>query len=249
MAEYMRKSERLFQLVNILRGRRTAITAEQLSDVLEVSVRTVYRDIQTLILSGVHIEGEAGIGYRLQPGYQLPPLMFDLEEMQALLLGLRMVKAWTDTDLASGAQRAEHKIRAVLPEPLLAQADRQPYRVPYFDIRNPVRETHLSIRRAWEKQRKIHIHYSDAEGNGSQRTLWPLGMIFWGERWTLLAWCEYRESYRNFRFDRIRQITVLENLYPFHHERNLEHYLGLMADLNDCSADQLSQDQDQDQGL
>ena len=106
----MRKSERLFQLVNLLRGRRTAITAEQLSDAMEVSVRTIYRDIQALSLSGVPVDGEAGIGYMLRAGYQLPPLMFDFDEMQALLLGASMVEAWTDPELAKGARQAIQKI-------------------------------------------------------------------------------------------------------------------------------------------
>ena len=227
----MRKSERLFQLVNLLRGRRTAITAEQLSDVMEVSVRTIYRDIQALVLSGVPVEGEAGIGYMLRPGYQLPPLMFDFDEVQALILGARMVEAWTDPELGAGAQRAVRKIRAVLPEPLLAQADRQAYRVPALESQKAIRDTHLSIRKACEKQYILNLHYADAEGKETQRSIWPLSMIFWGERWTLLAWCEKREAYRNFRFDRVLSIDPPTEHYPYHPERNLEHYFQLMAEL------------------
>lgn len=233
----MRKSERLFQLVNLLRGRRTAITAEQLSDVMEVSVRTIYRDIQALTLSGVPVDGEAGIGYMLRPGYQLPPLMFNFDEMQALLLGARMVEAWTDPDLAAGAQRAVQKIRAVLPEPLLLQADRQAYRVPTLSPQQKLGETHRTIRRACEQQQILKLHYTDAEGNNSERRIWPLGMFFWGERWTLVAWCEVRQDYRNFRFDRASSVEITDEYYPIDAERNLEHYIDMMKELYGEQAD------------
>jgi predicted DNA-binding transcriptional regulator YafY len=227
----MRKSERLFQLVNLLRGRRTAITAEQLSDVMEVSVRTIYRDIQALTLSGVPVDGEAGIGYMLRSGYQLPPLMFDFDEMQALLLGARMVEAWTDPDLAAGAKRAVQKIRAVLPEPLLIQADRQAYRVPTLSPQQQLGETHRTIRHACEQQQILKLHYADAEGKKSERRIWPLGMFFWGERWTLVAWCEIRQDYRNFRFDRAISVEITDEYYPIDAERNLEHYIDMMKRL------------------
>ena len=228
----MRKSERLFQLVNLLRGRRTAITAEQLSDVMEVSVRTIYRDIQALTLSGVPVEGEAGIGYLLRPGYQLPPLMFDFDEVQALLLGASMVEAWTDPELAAGAQRAVQKIRAVLPEPLLIQADKQAYRVPTLGPQQQLGDTHRMIRRACEQQQVIDLNYEDAKGDITQRRVWPLGMFFWGERWTLVAWCEYREDYRNFRFDRAISVQLVDEYYPIDAERNLQHYIDMMKELH-----------------
>ena len=224
----MHKSERLFQLVNLLRGRRTAITAEQLSDVMEVSVRTIYRDIQALSLSGVPVDGEAGIGYILRSGYELPPLMFNFDEMQALLLGARMVEAWTDPDLATGAQRAVQKIRAVLPEPLLIHADRQAYRVPALNPQQESGETHRTIRRACEQQQILTLHYTDAKNNKSERRIWPLGMFFWGAHWTLVAWCEIRQDYRNFRFDRAISVEITDQHYPIDTERNLEHYIDMM---------------------
>jgi predicted DNA-binding transcriptional regulator YafY len=224
----MRKSERLFQLVNLLRGRRTAITAEQLSDVMEVSVRTIYRDIQALTSSGVPVDGEAGIGYMLKPGYQLPPLMFNFDEVQALLLGARMVEAWTDPELAAGAQRAVQKIRAVLPEPLLMEADRQTYRVPALTPQQQLGDTHRAIRRACEQQQIIDLQYEDVKGVQSQRRVWPLGMFFWGERWTLVAWCETRSDYRNFRFDRAIHIEPTGEFFPADTERSLQHYIATM---------------------
>lgn len=227
----MHKSERLFQLVNLLRGRRTAITAEQLSEVLEVSVRSIYRDIQSLVLSGIPMEGEAGVGYRLKPGYQLPPLMFDYDEVQALLLGASMVQAWTDPELAAGAQRAVQKIRAVLPEPLLAQADRQAYRVPALGPQAHLGDVHRTIRRACEQQQILLLQYEDAKGQVSERRIWPLGMFFWGERWTLVAWCEARNDYRNFRFDRVKSVSLVDENYPLDAERNLQHYIEMMKAL------------------
>lgn len=222
------KSERLFQLVTLLRGRRTAITAEHLANVMEVSVRTIYRDIQALILSGIPIEGEAGIGYLLRPGFQLPPLMFDFDEMQSLLLGTKMVEAWTDPELSQGARRAEAKIRAVLPEELLRRADKTPYRVPPLQKEHPVQQVHLNIRHACERQHKIKITYQDAKEQLTSRTVWPLGMLFWGQRWTFLGWCEHRDDYRSFRLDRIQSIHTLEETFEPGKERSLHHYLHIV---------------------
>ncbi|KZZ43943.1 MAG: YafY family transcriptional regulator [Saccharospirillaceae bacterium] len=219
------KSERLFQLVTLLRSRRTAITAETLAEFMEVSVRTIYRDIQALVVSGIPVEGEAGIGYRLRPGFQLPPLMFDFDEVQSILLGTHMVAAWTDQELAQAARRAEAKIRAVLPEQQLMRADNSPYCVPPVLKEHPVQTVHLNIRHACERLLKVTMDYEDAQGSKSQRTVWPLGMLFWGQRWTFLAWCESRDAYRSFRLDRVNNIDLLNEHYPRHPQRNLQHYL------------------------
>jgi predicted DNA-binding transcriptional regulator YafY len=219
----MRKSERLFQLVTLLQGRRTAMTGQALAEKLDVGIRTVYRDIQALILSGVPIEGEAGVGYRLRRGFDLPPLMFEMDEVTALLAGNRMVQAWTDPELAAAAKRAAAKILAVLTPAMLNEVSRLPYRIP--DYASPERETHGVLRKACEVRQKIAIMYLDMKEQESQRTLWPLGMVGWGDHWTLLAWCELRDEYRNFRFDRIRQMVLLDEYYPHHPRRNLEHYL------------------------
>ncbi len=202
-----------------------AITAEQLATVLEVTTRTIYRDIQTLQQSGIPIDGEAGIGYLLAPGYQLPPLMFDFEELQALLLGSSMVQAWTDPDLARAAAKAESKIRAILPEQLLQKADAQPYQVPKFDKHDSERTKHGILRKACDSHFKIVIDYIDAEQAVTQRTLWPLGLIFWGERWTLLAWCELRGDFRNFRLDRMTHIQVCDTQFEQHSERSLKYFM------------------------
>lgn len=221
----MHKSQRLFQLLNILRGRRTAITATSLAQVLEVSKRTIYRDIDDLIASGMPISGEAGVGYLLAPDFDLPPLMFTAEEMQALLLGAQMVGIWTDPALAQGAMSAQHKIRAVLPQQLLNQADNLPYIVPAGANHYHDKEQHGLIRRAYEQQQKLALHYRDAKQQLSRRLVWPLAMVFWGGVWTLLAWCEKRQAYRNFRFDRIQQLELSSAHFDTSEAINLAHYL------------------------
>jgi len=227
----MRKSERLYQLVILLQGRRTAITGHALAEKLDVGVRTVYRDIQALVLSGVPIDGEAGVGYRLRKGYDLPPLMFEMEEITALLAGSRMVQAWTDPELAEAAKRAETKILAVLTPQMLNEISRLPYRIPNFF--RPEREVHGLLRKACELRRKVAINYRNMNGENTERTLWPLGMVGWGNRWTLLAWCELRNEYRNFRFDRIQRTEILPEHYSHHPERNLEHYLTQIVGMED----------------
>lgn len=227
----MRKSERLFKLVTLLQGRRTAITAQALADELGVAVRTVYRDVQALTLSNVPVDGEAGVGYRLRAGFDLPPLMFQSDEITALLVGSRMVQAWTDPDLALAAKQAEAKILAVLSPAMLNAVSRLPYRIPTYE--SAVSGTHGLLRKACEMRQKASITYRDMNGQDSIRTLWPLGMVGWGDRWTLLAWCEKRDAYRNFRFDRIQNILLLPEHYPVHPERNLEHYLSDVIGISD----------------
>jgi len=227
----MRKSERLFKLVTLLRGRRTAITAQALAEELGVAMRTVYRDIQALTLSGVPIDGEAGVGYRLRAGFDLPPLMFQSEEVTALLVGSRMVQAWTDPDLAQAAKQAEAKILAVLTPQALIEVSRLPYRIPVYERSES--GIHKLLRKACEGRQKVSIAYRDMNGQDSTRTLWPLGMVGWGDHWTLLAWCEKRDAYRNFRFDRIQDIMLLPEHYPLHPQRNLEHYLTQIVGVED----------------
>lgn len=227
----MRKSERLFKLVTLLQGRRTAITAQALAEELGVAMRTVYRDIQALVLSGVPIDGEAGVGYRLRAGFDLPPLMFQSDEVTALLVGSRMVQAWTDPDLAQAAKQAEAKILAALTPQMLIGVSRLPYRIPVYERSESA--IHRILRQACEGRQKASIAYRDMNGKDSTRTLWPLGMVGWGDHWTLLAWCEKRDAYRNFRFDRIQNIMLLPDHYPQHPERNLEHYLTRIVGVED----------------
>ena len=229
----MTKAERLFALTLLLRSRRTAITAEAMAELMQVSPRTVYRDVQSLIMAGVPVMGEPGVGYLIRPGNHLPPLIFTPDEVQALIVGSRMVQAFTDKDLAQGARSAELKIRSVLTEPLKRYAEQQPYRVPILERDDPLREKHGRLRRACEQHRKIRVLYQDEKQLQSERILWPLAMIGWSGRWTLLAWCELRWDYRNFRFDRVESLEELEDHFAPTEEISLANYLRHIVGVRD----------------
>ena len=221
-----RRADRLFRLVSELRGRRLAVTAEVLAKRMEVSKRTIYRDIRDLMASGVPIDGEAGVGYVLAPDFELPPIMFTREETLALLVGNQMVSAFTDPGLARAAEAAEAKIRAILDDAALQMVDRQPYRVPVMPWMDDLRARHQIIRQATEAREMLDLDYLDAEGAPSTRRVWPLGLIGWTGRWTLLAWCELRRDYRHFRFDRIEALRPAGEIFPERKDRSLEDFLA-----------------------
>lgn len=210
----MRRAERLFRLVEVLRGRRLAVTAASLAEIMEVSLRTVYRDIAALQASGAPIEGAAGVGYVLDPRYHLPPLMFDADEVQALLAGLAMARAFTDDELGHAAMRAEEKLRAALDDEGLARADRSPYRAPLYDGEERLRALHRDIRKACEARRKLRIAYADEKGAQTERVIRPIALLRWRAVWTLIAWCELRADERHFRVDRIRAAEALPETFP-----------------------------------
>lgn len=223
----MRKAERLFQILNLLRNRRTVLTARQIAEQLAVSERTVYRDIQALSLSGVPIEGEAGVGYRLQRQFDLPPLMFDRDEVEALLLGARMIRAWSDRQLAAAASSALNKILAVLPPQLRELEETSAIKVPDYQQQLSVSVHSEQIRAAIRSQQKIAIDYEDAQAQLSHRCVLPLGLFFWGATRTLVGWCELRLAYRAFRLDRIRHFELLAENFACHASCSLDHYLAL----------------------
>ena len=206
----MRRADRLFRIVQLLRRRRTVVTAAQIAGKLEISERTVYRDIRDLVTSGTPIDGEAGVGYRLRPGYDLPPLMFDREEIQALVLGARIVAQFGDPALARASESILSKVAGVLPpelEPLLADT-----RLFVPNTRSRARSAAgLAVaREALVGQRRIRLTYANERGEETERTIRPLGVFFWGKTWTLAAWCELRVGFRNFRLDRISAATIGE---------------------------------------
>jgi predicted DNA-binding transcriptional regulator YafY len=226
----MRKAERLFQIITLLRGRRLAITAKSLAETLEVSERTVYRDIQALILSGVPIEGEAGIGYLLDTKFELPPLMFTSEELLALLVGSKMVQTWGDSALASGANSALTKITAILPEKLKVKSEHSPIVVPdCFRNEENAMLSHV-IRSAIEAQNLLEIEYVDAKDKLSNRVIEPLGLVYWGVKWTIVAFCQLRKDYREFRVDRLINCHTLNEHFDVDDCKNLNHYLAIMKD-------------------
>lgn len=210
----MRRADRLFHLVQLIRGRRLT-TAAFLAQRLEVSERTVYRDIADLQHQGVPIEGEAGLGYRLGTGFDLPPLMFTQAEAAALVASLRLAQAWLDPALAAEAETALGRIFSVLPAASRAAAESLPVFAPVMDVDAATQARLQSLREAVQARRKIRVDYSDAAGNTSQRVLWPLGCFYWGAVWTLAAWCESRQDFRNFRVDRISVLALLDE--PFVH--------------------------------
>lgn len=223
----MQRAERLFQLLNLLRNRRTVMTAKQMSEQLQVSERTIYRDIQSLSLSGVPVEGEAGVGYRLSHRYQLPPLMFDRHEVEALLLGARMVNSWGDTEMATNARQAIQKILAVLPDHLRHSDENLPLLVPNFEEAQKYYTAHSqSIRAAIRARERVAIDYTRADEQRSSRVIEPLGLIFWGKVWTLVAWCHLRSDYRTFRLDRINSLTITGELFETNDNKSLQHFLA-----------------------
>jgi predicted DNA-binding transcriptional regulator YafY len=224
----MKQTERLLKIINLLRKRRTVFTAKQMADKLDVSVRTVYRDIQKLEAGGIPIEGEAGVGYRLLRGFDMPPLMFDADEVEALLLGVRMVRAWSDEQLASSANSALNKILGVLPQELKELDDSLPLTVPVFSSHERKAEQGPVLRQAIKARSILQIAYVDARGCPSERRVWPLGLFFWGSVWTLLCWCNLRNDYRTFRIDRIEQITVLSEHFETHETLSQDHYLSIV---------------------
>ncbi len=224
---YMRKAERLFQILNMLRNRRTVLTARDMAKELEVSERTIYRDVQALSLSGVPIEGEAGVGYRLQRHFEMPPLMFDHDEVEALLLGARMVRSWSDRQLAASASSALNKILAVLPPQLRALEETSPIKVPRFQQQTVASVYSEAIRKAIRDREVLELEYRDVKDETTWRNVWCLGLFFWGSTWTLVAWCELRGDYRVFRLDRISRFKQTGRYFKPERERSLDHYLEL----------------------
>jgi len=208
----MRRADRLFHIVQLIRGRRLS-TAAFLAERLEVSERTIYRDVADLQHQGVPIEGEAGVGYRMGAGFELPPLMFTQAEAGALLAAVRLAQAWFDPALAREAEQALGKILSVLPAGARAAAESQAVYAPTLG-QDPQVQQHLKrLREAAQSRHKVRLSYHALSGERSERTLRPLGCFFWGQVWTLAAWCESRQSFRSFRLDRMTQLACLEERF------------------------------------
>ena len=223
----MRRADRLFRIVHLLRRDR-ATTAGQIARELEVSERTVYRDVQDLMQSGVPIQGEAGVGYALPAHFDLPPLMFTRVELQALVLGARMVSAFADEDLGRAARSAIDKVERAVPQRLAGDASAGRLFVPEF-LPTADLPRMAALRAAVEGRGVTRIDYADERGEVSSRDVRPLGLWFWGKVWTLLAWCELRQDFRSFRVDRVRAVAEVGR--PFRDEpgKSLEDFLQRMG--------------------
>lgn len=220
----MRRADRLFRLVQLLRVRRTA-TGDQLARELGVSTRTVYRDIRDLEQSGVPIRGEAGVGYRLDGGYELPPLTFTSQEVEGLVLGARMVRAWGDTELGEAVASAMTKIEAAIPRTMRQVLLGTAMFAPDFHRAEELSHELATMRRAIGDRRRLRFPYVREDGVRSERTVRPLALYFWGAKWTLAAWCELRTAYRSFRPDRMGAVALLESRFEIDDEVSLARYL------------------------
>lgn len=210
----MRRADRLFQILQYLRGGRLT-TAAQLAEKLEVTPRTIYRDIAHLIGSGVPIDGEAGVGYLMRDGYDLPPLMFTQEEIVALVAGARLLETWGGTKMAAAAQEALVKIDTVLPDTARAQAGRvsvHAIQMPW--VAQSWRGYLDQFEAASESNTRLEMAYGDQNENQTKRVVRPLGVWFWGKVWTAVCWCELRMDFRMFRLDRVTDLVELDRFRP-----------------------------------
>jgi len=205
----MRRADRLFRIVQYLRGGRL-VTARGLAERLEVSERTIYRDIADLQASGVPVDGAAGVGYVMRQGYDLPPLMFSHDEIGALVAGARLVRAWGGSGMARAAEEALVKIAAVLPEAARHRAATVQVHALAPEMTEPLRARLDALESAIDARRPVAMTYRDEHGRATERTVRPLGLWFWGKVWTLVAWCELRDDFRMFRLDRIAGFTVAD---------------------------------------
>jgi predicted DNA-binding transcriptional regulator YafY len=209
----MPRSDRLLELIQFLRTRRRPVGGAQLADEFGVSLRTIYRDIQTLIARGAPIEGEAGVGYVLRPGFTLPPLMFSRDEIEAMVLGSQMVARTADVTLTKAAHNALAKIAAVLPAGRGDKANVS--NVLAGPIKSPLESVDLApIRNAIRMERKISITYNDETSVQTERRIWPFLLTFCATVRLLSAWCELRDGYRQFRTDRIVALAETGETYP-----------------------------------
>lgn len=222
----MRRADRLIRIVHYLRRMRNAVTAKQIAEHFDICQRTVYRDIQDLMNSGVPIFGEAGVGYVIDKKYHLPPVMFDFDELEAIALGINMVSNWTDAEFSKKAESALEKIQAVLSDSLLRDMEQLtthsvesqgkiPWQVSFSDIRECIRTRH-----------KIRFHYIDLANKSSNRTIRPLSLVFFGPVWLVTGWCETRKDFRNFRLDRMADLVIPGTTFKDEKNKNLRAYLA-----------------------
>lgn len=208
----MTRSERLLALLDLLRQSRRPITADAISERLQISVRTVYRDIRSLQSQGAHIEGEAGIGYQMQPGFWLPPLMFSEQEIEALVLGMRWLKRNTDPELANSASSSMAKILDALPAEVVDQVHHNTLLVGSRQNTDP--QASHELRQAIRTESVIEFDYQDAQGALTTRRVWPFAMGYFSEATVLVAWCETRNANRHFRVDRMQNLIITAERYP-----------------------------------
>ncbi|WP_170442927.1 helix-turn-helix transcriptional regulator [Ruegeria arenilitoris] len=219
----MRRTDRLFDIIQILRDGKLH-RAQDIADRLEVSVRTIYRDMDTLVASGVPVEGERGVGYMVREQITLPPLNLTPAELEALNLGMAIVAEAADPDLKAAAESLAAKIDAVLPTQVVAEADAWKFAVyPFADAARGL--AHMApIRAAIKSRQKLRLTYRRIDGTLTERTIRPLHREYWGRVWTLTAWCELRDAFRVFRIDLIESVTPLPEIFADEPGKRLADY-------------------------
>ena len=223
----MRRADRLFDIIQVLRAATGPVTAAALAAELEVAVRTVYRDVGTLQARRVPIEGAAGIGYVLRRGFDLPPLMFTTEEIDAIALGARLVRRIRDPKLHEAAARVLAKVTMVVPEAMRANLASAPLYVSDGSAAIPLGIDPAVVRTAIRDQQKLRICYRDERGNASRRTIWPIAMAYYVDVTLIGAWCELRNDFRNFRVERIFSSEVLQERFQSDDGRLMAEWLAL----------------------
>jgi predicted DNA-binding transcriptional regulator YafY len=223
----MRRADRLFQIVQVLRHKRVA-TAAEIAARLDVSERTIYRDMRDLSRSGVPILSEAGVGYRLLQGFDLPPLMFTEEEIEALVLGARMVQKFADPLLVRAADSVIEKVEAVIPDRIAYRLRQTQLFALNFKPDAATADRLAMLRVAVRQRRKVSFSYTDNDGKTSNRKVRPLALSFLAPIWLLTAWCELREGFRNFRADRIGRIEACDEVFEDEAGKTMRDFLQLM---------------------
>ena len=228
----MRRADRLFDILQTLRMAVRPMTAATIAERLEVTVRTVYRDIATLQARRIPIEGAAGIGYMLRPGFDLPPLMFTVDEIDAIAVGARLVRRLRDPGLQDAANGVLAKVATVLPEALRSGVTAAPFFVSDGSADEPTGIDLSDVRRAIRETRKVRITYADVQGQRSDRTVWPVAMAYYVDVTVLGAWCDLRNDFRHFRVERILASSVLDDRFSTDSGRLMAQWFALQQEEN-----------------
>lgn len=210
----MRRTERLFQIIQILRAKRVAITGRELAEELEISLRTLYRDMAELMAQRVPITGEAGTGYVLDEGYDMPPLMLTADELEAAALGAAMVASQGDAALARAARDLVTKLSEAIPpelRPVVLESSSRPI---LTQVKIDENFDGTLLRQAIRERFRLQIGYKDRDGKITNRIIWPLLIAYLDNVRYVVAWCESREGYRHFKTDRVQDLIILEDKYP-----------------------------------
>lgn len=227
----MTRSERLLQLLDLLRRAQQAQSGPQLAQRLGVSLRTLYRDIASLRSQGADILGDLGLGFEMRPGFLLPALMFSSDEMEALLLGARWASLQADEQLASAAESALARIRSNLPLPLRIEVDTSGLLVPHMAQSTVAEPWQSALRLAIRAQHKVVLQYQDLSGALTERRIWPFAMAYFGSSRVVSAWCELRQDFRHFRADRVHHLLDCGERYPESRQQLIKRWL----EVTDCT--------------